>query len=85
MKGAPTFFSTVKDMGAKRATIIPKAAVARILMNTGASRVSEDAAEALVELLEERGKAITQQANRIAHHAGRKTVQGGDIKLSAKQ
>lgn len=68
----------------KKTTIIPKAATARILVNAGAKRVSDDAAKAFAEVLEERAEEIAQKAARIARHSGRKTVLDSDIKLAVK-
>ena len=70
---------------AKKTTIIPKAPVARIIMNAGAKRVSADAVDAFVDILEDISMEIATQANRIAKHSGRKTIQDGDIKIAAKQ
>ena len=69
----------------RKATVIPQAPVARILMKAGASRVSADAAEAFTEILTEIAEKIAVQASQIAKHAGRKTVNEGDIRLASKQ
>ena len=66
-------------------TIIPKAPLGRILMNSGAKRVSQSALDAFCEIMEDIAKDIGTQANKIAKHAGRKTIHGDDIKLAAKQ
>jgi histone H3/H4 len=68
----------------KRATAIPKAPLTRILMNAGAKRVSAGAVDAFTEVLEDIGKDIAEQALKIAHHSGRKTIHDGDIKLARK-
>jgi len=70
-------------MGRKTSTI-PKAAVARILMKAGAKRVSQDAVDALTEVLIDLGIKISKKATDISKHAGRKTIHEGDIKLAAK-
>ena len=59
--------------------LIPKAPVAQLIRDAGAERVSEDATEALVKLLEEHSMQIAKNAVRLAKHAGRKTVKAVDI------
>ena len=70
---------------ARKTTIIPKAPVARIVMNAGAKRVSAKAVDTFVNILEDIAHDIAVQSNRIAKHSGRKTIQEGDIRLAAKQ
>jgi len=64
--------------------ILPLAAMEKLLKKCGAARVSEDAKEAMKEVLEEYGEEIGQKSVRIAQHSGRKTVKGSDIKLAVK-
>lgn len=71
-------------MAHKRETIIPKAPVARLVLNAGAKRVSSAAVDSLVEILEERAVDIGRQAVKIAKHSGRKTVNEGDVKLAVR-
>ena len=72
-------------MPAQRKTrTIPKATVARIIMNAGAKRVSDKASEALSDVLYEMGLKIAEKSARIAKHSGRKTVHEGDIKLAVR-
>lgn len=71
--------------GTKRKTIIPKASVARLLMEAGAKRVSADAVDAFTDILEQIASDIGHQAARIASHSGRKTVQEGDIHLAVRK
>ena len=65
--------------------IIPKAPVARILMSCGAKRVSAEAVDAFVDVIGDIAEQISERAVQIARHSGRKTIQEGDVKLSAKQ
>jgi len=69
---------------AKRVGSIPKAPLARILMNAGAKRVSADAVDAFCDIITSIAEEISEQSIRIAKHSGRKTVQEGDVKLASK-
>ena len=59
-------------------------AMDKIMRDAGAPRVSDDAKEALAQILEERGRQISAEAKRLAEHAGRKTVTDKDIRLAVK-
>ncbi len=63
---------------------LPIAAVIRIAKNNGAERVGSDAAAALVAKAEEYIADLTREANKLALHAGRKTIKEEDIELAAK-
>jgi DNA-binding protein len=63
---------------------LPLAAMETILKNNGAQRVSNDAKEALRDVLEEAAKEIAEKAARIAKHTGRTTIKAEDIKLAVK-
>ncbi len=69
---------------AKRPNIIPKAPIARILMNAGAKRVSAQAVNVFTEVLQKITEDIAERAGRLAKHSGRKTVKEADIKLAIK-
>jgi len=64
---------------------LPVAAIDRVIRKSGAKRVSEGAAAALAEVLEERALAIAAEAAKLAEHAGRRTVRDVDIRLAAKR
>ena len=63
---------------------LPIAPVGRILKNNGAQRISEDAKIALAEAMEDYGEKLSKEAIGLAHHTGRKTITGKDIKLAIK-
>jgi len=64
---------------------LPIAPLDRLIRRVNAERVSEKAAIALGEILEELGLEIAQRARELAEFAGRKTVTDRDIKLAYKQ
>ncbi len=63
---------------------IPKAPIVRIIKDTGAERVSEDAKAELAEYLEEVARDVAIEANNVAKIAKRKTIKPEDIKLAIK-
>ena len=64
--------------------ILPLAAMEKLLKVCGAPRVSEDAKEAMKDVLEEYGQEVGKRAVEMSRHAGRKTVKAEDIKLASK-
>lgn len=64
---------------------IPLATVDRLMRRAGAKRVSEDAARAMAEVVEERAFAIATEAVKLAEHAGRRTVRDVDVRLASKR
>lgn len=60
------------------------APIARIIKDTGAERVSEDAKAELAEYLEEVARDVAIEANNVAKIAKRKTIKPEDIKLAIK-
>ena len=64
--------------------ILPLAAMEKLLKAAGAERVSEDAKEALRDVLEEHSMELGKRANAFASHANRKTIKGSDITLASK-
>ncbi len=63
---------------------LPIAPIKRLLRNAGASRISDDAAVKLAEVLEEIGEDLARDATKLAKHAGRKTVKAEDIELAVR-
>ncbi len=63
---------------------IPVAAVDVLIKKAGAERVSEDAKIMLKKILEAQATEIASSAIKFAHHAGRKTLKAGDVKLALK-
>ena len=60
------------------------AVMTRIMKKSGAERVSDEAANELRAILEEIAITISKHANELSHHAGRKTIKSGDIRLAYK-
>ena len=63
---------------------LPIAAVVRIAKKNGAERVGSDAAEALVVKAEKYIAQLTKESNKLAEHAGRKTIKKEDVDLAAR-
>jgi DNA-binding protein len=59
-------------------------AMDKIMREIGALRVSDDAKEALAEVLEQKALEISVEAKKFAEHAGRKTITEKDIHLANK-
>jgi len=68
----------------KKGRILPIAPVDRLIRKANVKRVSERAAIALAEILEEIGLEISKIASDLSAHAKRKTVNEEDIKLAWK-
>ena len=65
--------------------LLPLAAMEKILKQAGADRVSDKAKVALKDVVEDIVGKIAEDAVKLSHHAGRKTVKEGDITLASKQ
>ena len=63
---------------------LPIAAVSRIAKKNGAERVGSDAAAALVVKTEAYIAQLARKANKLAMHAGRKTIKEEDVEIAAK-
>ncbi|MHA1278489.1 MAG: histone family protein [Candidatus Helarchaeota archaeon] len=64
---------------------IPLAVLDRLIRMAKAERVSEKAAIAMGDILEQIGLEIALMARDLAKHAHRKTINHEDIKLAYKQ
>ena len=65
--------------------LIPLAAMEQLIKKHSDLRVGEDAKAELKFLLEQYAKKIAVKAAELAKHAGRRTIQGNDIKLAEKE
>lgn len=54
----------------------------KILKQAGAVRISNGAKETLRDILIEAGIELSKKAVKMSLHAGRKTIQGGDLRLA---
>ncbi len=63
---------------------IPKAPITRIMKESGAERISDDAKEAVADYLDKVVREITVEANKVAKLAKRKTIKKEDIELAIK-
>ncbi|NLV27433.1 MAG: histone [Methanomicrobiales archaeon] len=64
---------------------LPVAAVVRVAKNNGAERVGADAAAIMVAKTEEFLGQLVKEANKLAIHAGRKTLKEEDIEMAAEK
>lgn len=60
-------------------------AIDRLMRKAGAERVSDEASEALREVLETLALEVSRDAIALAKHAGRKTVNAEDIKMASRK
>nr|WP_319540595.1 histone [uncultured Methanospirillum sp.] len=65
-------------------TDLPIAAVSRIAKANGAERVGSDAAELLVKKAEAYVAKLAKEANKLATHAGRKTIKAEDVEMAVE-
>jgi histone H3/H4 len=71
-------------IGANRLANLPVAAIIRIAKQNGAERVGSDAANALISKAEDYISRLTVEANKLALHAGRKTLKAEDIEMAVE-
>jgi histone H3/H4 len=64
---------------------IPIAPIDRLIRKSGAERVSEEASEAMANLISDFVEDVSNQALKLAKHAGRKTITAVDVQLAAKE
>lgn len=64
---------------------LPLAVVIRMIKSAGAERVSEDAGEALRDVLEAKAEEVAKKAISLANHAKRKTLKKEDIAEAVKE
>ncbi len=67
---------------AKRKRTFAWSPVRELMKKAGATIVSRDAVEALLFYLEERAKALTASALKLAKHSKRKKITAADMKLA---
>jgi histone H3/H4 len=58
---------------------LPKAAVKRIAKDAGAERISDEALDLINGKVEEYIAALVTKGNKMANHAGRKTITAKDL------
>lgn len=63
---------------------LPIAAIVRIAKANGAERVGSDAAAILIKKAESYIGKLAKEANKLANHAGRKTIKVEDVEMAAK-
>jgi len=61
---------------------LPKAAIIRIAKKSGIERVGADGADALVIAAEKYVADLAVEANKLAGHAGRKTLKKEDVEMA---
>lgn len=64
---------------------MPLALMEKILKQNGAERVGESGKERMATVVKDYCDRLSQQAAKVAKHAGRKTVFSADIEFAAKQ
>ncbi len=65
-----------------RMTRLPLYAIEKLMKEKGALRVSDDAKKEMIIILEEYLESLALKASKISSHSGRKTINGGDLKIA---
>lgn len=61
---------------------LPLLAIENLMKDKGAKRISEDAKEELRKILENYLYDLSLKASKISTHAGRKTINSGDLLIA---
>ena len=64
---------------------LPLAPIDRLIRNSGAERVSEDASQAMAKIIADFVEDISGQALKLAKHAGRKTIIDTDVRMARRK
>lgn len=64
--------------------VISLSAMEKIMKGAGANRVSDEAKEALREVLEEIGERVGKDADELSRHAGRRTIKADDVRMASR-
>lgn len=62
---------------------LPLAPLKRLMKQSGAERVGEDGARAMRDVIEDEIAELTQEADKFARHADRKTIQAEDVRAAS--
>lgn len=65
-------------------SIIPLAAIKKLVLSVGCERVSNDAVKELNEFIEEKAIIISKKIVDLSEHTNRMTVKKNDVKLVLK-
>ena len=74
----------VKPVTKAKINDLPTAAVIRIAKANGAERVGSDGAAAIVMMAENYIGKLAKEANKLASHAGRKTLKEEDVEMASQ-
>lgn len=83
-KPASKATTPVKPKTTAKTTDLPIAAVIRIAKANGAERVGSDGVATIILMAEDYIGKLTKEANKLASHAGRKTLKEEDIEMAAQ-